>query len=548
MARTSPLQALQKCEVRRRSPVRVRSGPCLAPVVQWLRFSLAKAATRVQVPAGAFMIGESEILFLHIPKSASKPEIMFIPLGTIALANFLKQKGHPVKIVNVYVEKKLNNDFDVVEYAKKSNCKTICIPLHWHFQTTDVLDTAKRIKQAIPDSTIILGGFTATFFAEEIIENYDFVDFVIKGDSEIPLLDLAEGKETSEIPNLVWRKDNKTITNPQTYRLDEEMLNNLSFTDFSLISNFDEYQKLGLPETDKENKWLFVYNPGVGCNMNCSYCGGSCISQKRLNKREKAIFVDIEKAVKELKNLAKDSVGVWYVCFNPVQKMDYYVRLFRRLQQEKIRIRCKFEAWTLPSKEFVDEFKQTFVDGSEILISPDTGSEKVRKINKGFYYSNDEMLETLKHIDKNGITTRLYFTAGLPGETMKDFLETLQFINKIKKEFKNIAIHAVPIEIEPAAPLFMDKEKYGIRTGRKSIKDFYNIHKKRSDIGYSTEHFSADEIAELVNLVRAAGECMMKRPVFLKALAEGPFPIEKFPIKQAWRFCAICKFFNDCFA
>jgi len=296
-----------------------------------------------------------EILFLHIPKSASKPEIMFIPLGTIALANLLEQKGHNSRIVNVYVEKKLDKSFDVVEYVKKGSYKTICIPLHWHFQAYDVLETAKRIKQAVPDSRIVLGGFTATFFAEEILKEYGFVGFVVKGDAEIPLLKLVEEEEPAKIQNLVWRKDSKTISNPQTYKLDEGMLNNLSFTDFSLISNFDEYRKLGIPETDRENKWLFVYNPGIGCTVNCSYCSGSCISQKMLNRRERAMFVDVEKAVKELQNMAKQSLGVWYVCFDPEKDRKYYINLFRRIREEKIRMRCKFEAWSLPSKPFVDD-------------------------------------------------------------------------------------------------------------------------------------------------------------------------------------------------
>ncbi len=489
----------------------------------------------------------AEILFLHIPKSASKPSIKFMPLGTIALANFLNQNGHEAKIINVYVEKQINNNFDVVEYAKKSNCKTFCIPLHWHFQAYDVIETAKKIKQKIPDSKIILGGFTATFFAEEILKEYSFVDFVIKGDAEVPLLKLADGEDKTKIPNLVWRKDSKVISNPQTYKLDEKTINSLSFTDFSAILHFDEYKKLDIPETDKENKWLFVYNPGMGCSVNCSYCGGSCISQKNLNGREKAIFVDVETAVNELKNLAKHSMGVWYVCFDPEKDRKYYTELFRKIREEKLNIRCKFEAWSLPAKEFVDEFRKTFAEGSEILISPDTGSEKVRKLNKGFYYSNEELLDAVKYMDENGIICRLYFTAGLPGEAMNDFVETLILANKLRTGFRNTAINAVPIEIEPAAPFFMDNEKYKIKTSRKSIKDFYNTHKKRSDIGYCTEHFSAEEIPYLVDLARAAGMCTMKRPIFLKALSEAPFPIEKFPIKEVWRFCSICKFFNRCF-
>ncbi len=489
-----------------------------------------------------------KILFLHIPKSVSKPSIMFIPLGTVALANFLKEKGHDSSIVNAYVEKQLDESFDPVKFVKEKGFKTICIPLHWHFQTYDALETARKIKKEVPDSTIILGGFTATYFADEILKEYGFVDFVVRGDAETPLLDLVEGKEHEKIPNLAWRNNKKITLNPLDYKIGQETLNKLNFTDFSLISHLKEYQRLGLPKTDKDNKWLFVYNPGIGCNTNCSYCGGSCSSQKRLNGREKALFVDVEKAVSELKNLAMHSMGVWCVTFDPVPKSDYYIKLFKRLRGEKISIRCKFEAWCLPTKEFVDEFEKTFVEGSEILLSPETGSEKVRKINKGFYFSNEEFLNILKYADDKGVRCRIYFTAGLPGEGMEEFKQTLILVNRIRTETKHAIAHAVPIEIEPASPMYMEREKYKVKSKRQSIRDFYNTHKKQSGIGYSTEHFSEEDIPELVNLLRAAGECRMKRPVFLKALTEAPFPFDKFPKKEIWRFCTICKFFNDCFA
>ena len=128
--------------------------------------------------------------------------------------------------------------------------------MHWHFQTYDVLEAAKQLKQSIPDSKIILGGFTATYFADDIIDNFDAVDMVIKGDSEIPLLSIIENKSLKEIPNLVWRKGNKIFINPQTYAMSKDILDSLSFTNFSLIEHFNEYKKLGIPKSDSENKWL----------------------------------------------------------------------------------------------------------------------------------------------------------------------------------------------------------------------------------------------------------------------------------------------------
>jgi len=468
-------------------------------------------------------------------------------LGTIALANFINNKGHDTKIINVYVEKQINKEFNLAEYAKNSGAKIFCLPLHWHFQTYDVIEAAKQIKQSIPDSKIILGGFTATYFADEIIEKFDCIDMIIKGDSEIPLLSIIENQEPKTIPNLVWRKENKIFINPQTYKIEKEILDSLSFTDFEIIEHFNEYQKLGIAKDDKENKWLFVYNPGIGCPVNCSYCSGSCSSQQSLNTRESPMFIRPTKAIYELKRLAENSMGIWYVCFDPDTERDYYIELFRMLREEKIKIRCKFEAWSLPSMDFIKAFEETFEKGSEILLSPDSGSENIRKFNKGFFYTNEALLNSVRQIEEKDITCRLYFTAGLPNETKNDFIQTLLLITNLRTNFKNTVINAVPIEIEPASPMFLDNEKYKITTSRKSITDFYNEHKAQSSIGYSTENFSKDEIPELVNLARAAAECMMKRPVFVKAMSDERFPVGSIPINELWKLCLICKFSGRCF-
>ncbi len=482
----------------------------------------------------------AKLLFLHIPKSASEPKIMFMPLGTIALAGFLSKKGHDAKIVNAFVEQSLNPGFDASIIVRQESPDFVCMPLHWHFQAYDVIEAARKLKQDFPELKIVLGGFTASFFAEEILGSFDFIDYIIKGDAQEPMLCLLEGKES---PNIASKGKQASAS----WKLGSESLSSLCFTDFSLIKNFEAYSRLGLSENDSENKWLFVYNPGIGCNVNCSYCGGSCSSQKIISSREKAVFVNQEKAVEELKALSSHSIGIWYVCFDPDEKREYYLSLFKRIRAEGIKVKCKFEAWSLPTKEFMEEFRQAFEKGSEILISPDSGSEKVRKLNKGYFYTNDELFSTLKIMDKEGVAARLYFTAGLSGESMADFIETVKLITRIRNEFPAARIHAVPIELEPASPMFMSPEKYGIKKKRNSFMEFYNAHKAQSKVGYSTEFFSEDEIPELVNLARAASECVMKRPAFQKLMEDAPFMLEKIPISEIWGVCSICKHFRKCF-
>ena len=69
---------------------------------------------------------------------------------------------------------------------------------------------------------IFLGGYTASFFSKEILQDYPEVDAVIRGDGETPIVELCQAlhrhilnqqhcsdyypTSLAEVPNLAWRK------------------------------------------------------------------------------------------------------------------------------------------------------------------------------------------------------------------------------------------------------------------------------------------------------------------------------------------------------
>jgi len=482
------------------------------------------------------------ILFIHTSKS-EEPLIKFIPLGLVPLANLLKDRNN-VEIVNLVLKKKLYENFDIINYIKEKKVEIVCLDLQWHYQTAKVIDTAKEIKNAFPKIKIIIGGYTASFFYKDIIK-FAFVDFVIRGEAEVPLQKLVDNIEDdlSKVPNLVWKKEDKIIENELSYFADENVLNNLDFTDLSTLKNKEHYLQLGLEKNKADNEWYFIYNPGRGCNVNCSFCSGSKDCMKIISSRDKVVFTDEKKALQELKKLSELGLGVWYTTFDPSGN-EYYISLFKKIREENLKLRCKFECWKLPTKEFIDEFALTFEKGSEIILSLESGSEAVRKKNKGFFFTNEDFIKTVDYLKEKDINTVVYFTAGLPFETIDDFVETLKLVNELRK-YKNVFIFAMPIEIEPGSPMFLQPEKYRTKLKRKNFEDFYNSHKKTSSLGYETEFFSESEIPELVGLILTATKCKMSMPVFLKIL-ENPILRKKIDISKLWESCSICKLYKEC--
>ena len=115
-----------------------------------------------------------------------------MPLGLTAFSWLLKKNGFSSKILHLSIEELADPDFRIEEYIRSHDIKIVCMDLHWHPQAFRVIETATAVKQAASGCKIVLGGFTATLFAEEILRSHQAIDFIIKGDAEAPLLALIQ--------------------------------------------------------------------------------------------------------------------------------------------------------------------------------------------------------------------------------------------------------------------------------------------------------------------------------------------------------------------
>jgi len=104
---------------------------------------------------------------------------MFMTMGIFALADFLRQGGYSSKILHLGVEKLLNHRFSIITYVKSREIPVLGISLQWYEQSGNCISLVNKIKSASPGVKIVLGGFTASFFAGEIMERYENIDFLI---------------------------------------------------------------------------------------------------------------------------------------------------------------------------------------------------------------------------------------------------------------------------------------------------------------------------------------------------------------------------------
>ena len=437
-----------------------------------------------------------------------------MPLGLTALADRLSSAGIRSMIMHLAIEQKLDPEFDLNRFIKENRVKIVALDLHWHPQSYAVIETAKMIKSANPDVMTVLGGFTASLFAGEILKDHKAIDFVIKGDAELPLEKLAHhilnagpADELITIPNLAFRDGDKIVENAQSYTIDPVVFDSLKILNLSLIRNSGIYNRIYHFERTLQKAPIdrilsgqsFAYfNLGRGCTTNCSFCGGAKAAQCLINGRSDIVARSFGSAVEDLKQAKEYSIDTIYTSFDPYPGTDYYLPLFELIRKNRLELGIYFECWSLPSKAFIEAFKSTFTDGSRIIISPDCGSERARGLNRGFSYSNRELIDTLDQLNNKKIKTDVYFTLGLPFEERSDIKETEELMELIKNRYDRFfKAKIMPIELDPGSPMWSDPEKYRIKTDRTTFKDLYQAHNRTPSLGYRTDKFSEPEIIRI---------------------------------------------------
>lgn len=466
-----------------------------------------------------------DILLLHVPKFSNyyKPidRFSFINLpamGLFGLADYLRQHNYESRIIHFGVEQYVHGTIDLDRIITEHCPAIIGLSLHWHFQSYDVIETAKTIKRTHPEVAVLLGGFTASHFAEEILRTFDCIDFIIRGDAEVPLAMLLaqhlHGRNYEQVPNLAFRQDGDTMLGTISYVADAKMLNSISFTDFTFmkdwpvfVESFSRYFSLSGISPRFQRAifgWRRMYPVvlGRGCKWNCSYCGGSRESQKTINNRTKVCMRSVDSVLVSLQDLERFGFEATCLALDPLSPADadeFYESLFDGIQRIGISLHCEIERYSLPSRRFLRRFHEVLPNDSFVTLSPNSHSESIRRKNGAYRYSNEELEDCLRIMDEEGVDCALYFTCGLPFESAYDLEVMAKYQRYLRKRFGRVQCKTSMIEIEPASPMSTNAETYGIEPLRTTFADYYNYHSKPLqnhflEMGY--ERFSCPAQAE----------------------------------------------------
>jgi hypothetical protein len=421
------------------------------------------------------------------PEDNSQKNVFYMPMGVFPLASTLNQNGFDVEIIHLDLE--VNKSIE--EILDFETLDAVGFDCFWTNQILSVLNTAELIKKIKPAVFTVLGGFTASFFAGEILNKFQFIDAVIKGDGEVPILELCKtlqrvkGSALKDVPNLVWRKnDSDIIFNDFSYVATKKDMEKLEFADISLLRNWESYRELCKYHTNFtpiNTKPLFFLEIGRGCKYCCSFCGGNREAQKQINGRGEPVVRSTDSVISTIKKSMAFGYTCFYVCLEFDGHEEWYIELFGKIKAEKLDISLGYGSWSLPSKTFIDALSACCSEGV-IEISPETADQELQKKNKDprILYTNEDLEETLDYIGSKGnLKALLYFGYFLPYDSRKEVFCTFEFISRLYPRYSHFAeFNYENFSTDPGALLFLYPEKYDVDITVRCFGDYLDILKR----------------------------------------------------------------------
>lgn len=320
-------------------------------------------------------------------------------------------------------------------------------------QNVPSLALARLIKQKYPNTTIIFGGANCDGEQGEALHrNFEFIDFVVRGEGELVLPQLIrkvlyeDNPTFYDVKSLCYRDGNgKSCSNPiQAHAIDLAEVPLPFYDDY-----FEIVQHLEVSENIKPQLALET-SRGCwwGAKHQCTFCGlnGSLI-EFRSHPADRAyhMIVDMVEKYKTLDLLMVDNI----------MDLSYMNELLPRLKELPWDLNIFFEV----KANLIEDNIRLFDESGVKSIQPGIESlstEVLKLMDKGI--TGIQNIQLLKYCEKHSVTLTWNVLYGFPGEKWEFYdIEKMKFLTHFQAPGA-----AIRINLERFSPYF-EKPELGLK-------------------------------------------------------------------------------------
>ena len=289
------------------------------------------------------------------------------------------------------------------------------------------LRCAQWIRQNFPQVKIVMGGGYVNTELRSLTDPalFDFIDYLVFDDGELPLLRIMDG---GELIRTLYRDDAGAII-----RVNFDNKENIPFAESGtpsyeglLQNNYINMIELTNPmhalwSNGKWNKLMLAH----GCYWGkCAFCDGALDYVKRFDQAPVELIVDRMEAV-----IAQTGQTGFHFVDEAAPPA-----LLRKLAEEIIRRKLIVSYWTNVrfEKSYTPELCYLLAQSGCIAISGglEVASPRILKmINKGI--TVESASESMRNFTEAGIMTHAYLMYGFPSETARETIDSLEVVRNL---------------------------------------------------------------------------------------------------------------------
>jgi len=436
------------------------------------------------------------------------------PMGFFSMASALQQAGFRVRILNLALKMLKHSSINVERYIKSLDANIFAFDLHWMIHALGAIEISRLFKRVHPNSTIMFGGFTSSYFALELMQKYPHIDMVLRGDTVEPLLpNLVQNVNNpvalQSVPNLVWRNKGKIVENPFSFvpKSFDYVNSEFFFTLAKMILQSGDFDPNGfLPSAFYSKKPVLPVLFSKGCTHNCINCGGSQYAMKKVCNRERIALKPPAVLVSEILDLSSSfNLPIRLIGDLQIASTSYKTKVFDLLKRHlsgKVKNYFHFEFFKPPSGEYLHQLGEIFEDFF-LELSPETGNDIVRR-KQGRPFTNTQILQSSKDALEMGHSPLIYwFQTGNGFETLETLKETQHLCGQLLKlNPTGVFPFISPLNpyIDPGSIAFEHPEENGYHLLYPDLETQIEGFKKpiwKYYLNYETQNFSRDDLVRM---------------------------------------------------
>jgi magnesium-protoporphyrin IX monomethyl ester (oxidative) cyclase len=348
------------------------------------------------------------------------------PLGLLQIASYLIRNGHSIMLYDSLGPKTLAPEKAIKKILEfRPDIAGFSVTTSGFY---DAYETLEKIKHSNPDIKAVFGGVHVSAMGDVLLKKFPQIDYLVQGEGELSMLELASSRNPSSINGLVWRNGEQTVSNSPREHIED--LDSMPFPAYELLEGFPNGYNLPL--------FSYIKFPGAtmvtsrGCPYECSYCDRSVF--KRGFRFNSAAYI-----YEHMKYL-REKFGVRHI--------NIYDDLFT-LRRDRIEELCGALSSKPLGVNFNCAVRAGYDDDNLLNMLKRAGCLMV---SLGIESGDTDMLvrhkagikleqvrDSVARIKRAGLRAKGLFIMGLPGETEESIAKTSDFAMSLGLDDMNMS-------------------------------------------------------------------------------------------------------------